>query len=95
MFEYKEDPFAQVAQSVEQRTENPRVGGSIPSLGTILVSDHGRHGLKGPERSGPFVYPFPDLSVLVRYDPPLSGALFDKKATVGVSEAPKRGISYA
>ena len=25
---------AQVAQSVEQRTENPRVGGSIPSLGT-------------------------------------------------------------
>ena len=27
--------FAQVAQSVEQRTENPCVGGSIPSLGTI------------------------------------------------------------
>ena len=25
----------QVAQLVEQRTENPRVGGSIPSLGTI------------------------------------------------------------
>ena len=25
--------FAQIAQSVEQRTENPRVGGSIPSLG--------------------------------------------------------------
>jgi hypothetical protein len=25
---------AEVAQSVEQRTENPRVGGSIPSLGT-------------------------------------------------------------
>ena len=25
---------AQVAQSVEQRTENPRVGGSIPPLGT-------------------------------------------------------------
>ena len=32
---------AQVAQSVEQRTENPRVGGSIPPLGTnspILTS---------------------------------------------------------
>ena len=28
-------PDAQVAQLVEQRTENPRVGGSIPSLGTI------------------------------------------------------------
>ena len=28
--------FAQVAQSVEQRIENPRVGGSIPSLGTSL-----------------------------------------------------------
>jgi hypothetical protein len=29
---------AQVAQLVEQRTENPRVGGSIPSLGTITGS---------------------------------------------------------
>jgi len=28
---------AQVAQLVEQRTENPRVGGSIPSLGTMEV----------------------------------------------------------
>ena len=27
----------QVAQSVEQRTENPRVGGSIPSLATIFL----------------------------------------------------------
>ena len=26
--------FAQIAQSVEQGTENPRVGGSIPPLGT-------------------------------------------------------------
>ncbi len=29
-------PVAQVAQLVEQRTENPRVGGSIPSLGTTF-----------------------------------------------------------
>jgi hypothetical protein len=28
---------AQVAQLVEQRIENPRVGGSIPPLGTIFV----------------------------------------------------------
>jgi hypothetical protein len=28
-------PPGQVAQLVEQRTENPRVGGSIPSLATI------------------------------------------------------------
>ena len=28
--------FAQIAQSVEQRIENPRVGGSIPPLGTII-----------------------------------------------------------
>ena len=28
--------LAQVAQSVEQRIENPRVGGSIPSLGTSI-----------------------------------------------------------
>ena len=26
--------IAQIAQSVEQGTENPRVGGSIPPLGT-------------------------------------------------------------
>jgi hypothetical protein len=30
-------PDAQVAQLVEQRTENPRVGGSNPPLGTIMV----------------------------------------------------------
>ena len=29
---------AQVAQLVEQRTENPRVGGSIPPLGTIFFN---------------------------------------------------------
>ena len=29
---------AQVAQLVEQRTENPRVGGSIPPLGTKSLS---------------------------------------------------------
>ena len=28
--------FASVAQSVEQRTENPRVGGSIPPRGTMM-----------------------------------------------------------
>ena len=28
--------YAQIAQSVEQGIENPRVGGSIPPLGTIL-----------------------------------------------------------
>ena len=27
---------AQIAQSVEQGTENPRVGGSIPPLGTMI-----------------------------------------------------------
>ena len=43
---------AQVAQLVEQRTENPRVGGSIPPLGTpvnylyksIYYEDNGRVG---------------------------------------------------
>ncbi len=28
---------AQIAQSVEQRTENPRVDGSIPSLGISFI----------------------------------------------------------
>ena len=32
-------PSAQVAQLVEQRTENPRVGGSIPPLGTIFSNE--------------------------------------------------------
>ena len=31
--------FAQIAQLVEQRTENPRVAGSIPALGTFLLSE--------------------------------------------------------
>jgi hypothetical protein len=35
-------PNAQVAQLVEQRTENPRVGGSIPSLGTTSPEGTGR-----------------------------------------------------
>jgi hypothetical protein len=48
---YKARPFdphgefqtnAQVAQLVEQRTENPRVGGSIPPLGTSYFNDLGR-----------------------------------------------------
>ena len=29
--------YAQIAQLVEQRTENPRVVGSIPTLGTVQV----------------------------------------------------------
>ena len=33
--------FASVAQSVEQRTENPRVGGSIPPGGTIFICGSG------------------------------------------------------
>ncbi len=32
-------PVAQIAQSVEQGIENPRVGGSIPSLGTTFSFD--------------------------------------------------------
>ncbi len=44
--------FASVAQSVEQRTENPRVDGSIPSGGTILF-DSAYYGIKcGHSSSG-------------------------------------------
>ena len=32
-------PPGQVAQLVEQGTENPRVGGSIPSLATIVFNE--------------------------------------------------------
>jgi hypothetical protein len=31
--------WGQIAQSVEQRTENPRVGGSIPPLATSKIKD--------------------------------------------------------
>lgn len=31
--------YAEVAQLVERRTENPGVGGSIPPLGTIFTLD--------------------------------------------------------
>jgi hypothetical protein len=31
-------PVARIAQSVEQRIENPRVGGSIPPPGTTLLT---------------------------------------------------------
>ena len=31
---------AQIAQLVEQRTENPRVVGSIPTLGIVLARVH-------------------------------------------------------
>ena len=31
--------FALIAQSVEQRTENPCVAGSIPALGTLKNND--------------------------------------------------------
>jgi hypothetical protein len=36
-FPYIAPPRGQVAQLVEQRTENPRVGGSIPSLAILLI----------------------------------------------------------
>ncbi len=32
--------YAQIAQLVEQRTENPRVAGSIPALGTKKTIDN-------------------------------------------------------
>ena len=35
----RSNSVGQVAQLVEQRTENPRVGGSIPPLATILFKD--------------------------------------------------------
>ena len=44
-------PHAQVAQLVEQRTENPRVGGSIPPLGTISPSQANAASLKNSIKS--------------------------------------------
>lgn len=45
--------FGQVAQMVEQWTENPRVGGSIPSLTTERQrKSMMRKDLKNPQNSG-------------------------------------------
>src|SRR4051812_15516536 len=52
-------PGAQVAQSVEQRTENPRVGGSIPPLGTIVLRNPLillKYLLSKPNRARPLVH---------------------------------------
>ena len=38
---------AQIAQSVEQGIENPRVGGSIPSLGTTTSKPLTPNGFRG------------------------------------------------
>ena len=45
---------AQIAQLVEQRTENPRVAGSIPALGIVLFF---RHALEkaAPEGAASFI----------------------------------------
>ena len=40
--------IGEVAQLVEQRTENPRVAGSIPALATSFKSKHQRQGEKPP-----------------------------------------------
>ncbi len=61
--------YAAVAQSVEQRTENPRVGGSIPSCGTTMLSLPLKQGFffaKNPWGSMPaaglgFLFPSRDL----------------------------------
>ncbi len=47
-----------VAQSVEQRTENPCVGGSIPPHTTILGVHYGVHLIKNPSKNQ-FFFPFP------------------------------------
>lgn len=51
-------PVAQIAQSVEQGIENPRVGGSIPSLGTTIkfqVVQLSSEAHKKPAQCGLFV----------------------------------------
>ncbi len=50
---------AQVAQSVEQRTENPRVDGSIPPLGTMNS--------KGSDLIGAFFMPITLIQWVKRF----------------------------
>ena len=46
---------ARIAQSVEQRIENPRVGGSIPSPGTNVVSRRNSAGFSKGSATKDFV----------------------------------------
>ena len=52
---------AQIAQLVEQRTENPRVAGSIPALGTFFMIKYSERNQTGFPywRILFFVYCFP------------------------------------
>jgi hypothetical protein len=56
---------AQVAQLVEQRTENPRVGGSNPPLGTNKIKDLGHLFMSG-SWSGATTY-FPLFSTITKH----------------------------
>ncbi len=49
--EHKKQILAQIAQSVEQGIENPRVGGSIPPLGTIIKCGAEQHHFYCPDSS--------------------------------------------
>ena len=56
--------YAQIAQSVEQGTENPRVGGSIPPLGTRfskLLDNYG-DGYRGVVQLAERRSPKPDVA---------------------------------
>ncbi len=50
---------AQIAQSVEQGTENPRVGGSIPPLGTIRILKEASQSRGFFVSVPPTLYPYP------------------------------------
>ena len=47
--------YARIAQSVEQRIENPRVGGSIPSPGTNVASGRNSAGFSKGSATKDFV----------------------------------------
>ncbi len=63
---------AQVAQSVEQRIENPRVGGSIPPLGTIYK--------KASRQRGFFVYGVRGLDESTDLVRPIAPAISNERA---------------
>ncbi len=68
----------QVAQSVEQWTENPRVGGSIPPLTTVPTSQlFDGSSCKYPLRVSPFVLP-KSLTGRRKYD--ISAAVSDSQS---------------
>src|SRR5262245_24560504 len=88
-------PFGQVAQLVEQRTENPCVGGSIPSLAINRIKN-----LRPPHRwpfsfTYTFTYTFTTTMAGIEIVHDFSSEDAGFRATVSIPSGPNLILSFA